>query len=161
VCVCARSTCAQLSITFLSLRNSFLGWRATRAARYPRENKNRASESNLNASEREDRDSKSRYAAGIKNLLNREERRENHQDITSFGQYIGLYCLIVKMEQPREPLPTFQLSKEDKDAMAHMRFAQGLGASLRYANELRAVQQPKRLFLKSSNLHEEVLRGYK
>lgn len=52
------------------------------------------------------------------------------------------------------------LSLEDKSAMGHMRFAQGFGASLRYANELRAVQQVGRLApLKSSRLHEEVLRG--
>lgn len=44
--------------------------------------------------------------------------------------------------------------------MSHMRYAQGLGASLRYATELRAVQQVGRLApLRSSNLHEDVLRG--
>lgn len=52
------------------------------------------------------------------------------------------------------------LSKDDHFALANIRFAQGTGAALRYANELRAVQQVKRLpFLKSSNLHEDVLRG--
>jgi len=51
-------------------------------------------------------------------------------------------------------------SSEDKLALGHMKFAQGLGASLRYANELRAVQQVGRLpCLKSSKLHEDVLRG--
>lgn len=49
---------------------------------------------------------------------------------------------------------------EDKLALGTIRFAQGLGASLRYANELHAVQQSGRLpFLKSSNLHEDVLKG--
>lgn len=49
---------------------------------------------------------------------------------------------------------------EDKIALTHIKYAQGLGASLRMANELRAVQQVGRLpFLKSSNLHEDVLRG--
>lgn len=52
------------------------------------------------------------------------------------------------------------LSAEDKIALGHMNYAQGLGASLRYANELRAVQQTGRLpFLRSSKLHEDVLRG--
>lgn len=53
-----------------------------------------------------------------------------------------------------------KLAKEDKLALGHMRYAQGVGASLRYATELRAVQQVGRLpFLKSSNLHEDVLKG--
>lgn len=48
----------------------------------------------------------------------------------------------------------------DQAAIEHMKYAQGLGASLRYANELRAVSQVGRLApLKSSNLHEDVLRG--
>ena len=52
------------------------------------------------------------------------------------------------------------LNADDKLAMNNMRFAQGAGASLRYANEIRAVQQVGRLpFLKSSHLHEDVLRG--
>lgn len=55
---------------------------------------------------------------------------------------------------------SFNLLPEDKLALGHMKYAQGLGASLRYANELRAVQQTGRLpFLKSSKLHEDVLRG--
>lgn len=49
---------------------------------------------------------------------------------------------------------------EDKFALNTMKFAQGLGASLRYAQEIHAVQQVHRLpCLKSSNLHEDVLRG--
>lgn len=53
-----------------------------------------------------------------------------------------------------------QLKADDKLALGHIKYAQGLGASLRYANELRAVQQTGRLpFLKSSNLHEDVLKG--
>lgn len=75
------------------------------------------------------------------------------------------------MEEARNKLSVFQynteinknkvnLLAEDKLALAHMNYAQGLGASLRYANELRAVQQTGRLpFLKSSKLHEDVLRG--
>lgn len=52
------------------------------------------------------------------------------------------------------------LTAQDKLALGHMKYAQGLGASLRFANELRAVQQVGRLpFLKSSHLHEDVLRG--
>lgn len=52
------------------------------------------------------------------------------------------------------------LNSEDKLNLGHIKFAQGIGASLRYANELRAVQQTGRLpFLKSSKLHEDVLRG--
>lgn len=52
------------------------------------------------------------------------------------------------------------LKPEDKLNLGHIKYAQGLGASLRYSNELRAVQQVGRLpFLKSSNLHEDVLRG--
>lgn len=53
------------------------------------------------------------------------------------------------------------LTQEDRLALGHMKYAQGVGASIRYANELRAVQQPGRLapFLRSSNLHEDVLRG--
>lgn len=53
-----------------------------------------------------------------------------------------------------------KFNSEDKLALGQMKYAQGLGASLRYANELRAVQQVGRLpFLKSSKLHEDVLRG--
>lgn len=53
-----------------------------------------------------------------------------------------------------------EFKQEDKLALGHIKYAQGLGASLRYANELRAVQQTGRLpFLKSSNLHEDVLKG--
>lgn len=52
------------------------------------------------------------------------------------------------------------LKPEDRLNLSHIKYAQGLGASLRYSNELRAVQQVGRLpFLKSSNLHEDVLRG--
>lgn len=52
------------------------------------------------------------------------------------------------------------LKPEDKLNLGHIKYAQGLGASLRYSNELRAVQQVGRLpFLKSSNLHEDVLKG--
>jgi len=52
------------------------------------------------------------------------------------------------------------LTLEDKFNMENMKFAQGPGASLRYATELRAVQQTSRLpFLPSSKLHEDVLRG--
>lgn len=54
------------------------------------------------------------------------------------------------------------LNQEDRLALGHMKFAQGMGASIRYASELRAVQQPSRMapnFLRSSNLHEDVLRG--
>lgn len=57
-------------------------------------------------------------------------------------------------------LDKINFKPEDKLALGHMKYAQGLGASLRYANELRAVQQVGRLpFLKSSQLHEDVLRG--
>lgn len=53
-----------------------------------------------------------------------------------------------------------EFTKKDIQEMEHMRFALGQGASLRYANELRAVQQPGRLApLKRSNLFEDVLRG--
>lgn len=54
------------------------------------------------------------------------------------------------------------LTHEDRLALGHIKYAQGIGASIRYANELRAVQQPGRMapaFLRSSNLHEDVLRG--
>lgn len=52
------------------------------------------------------------------------------------------------------------LKPADKLDIGHVKFAQGLGAALRYSNELRAVQQVGRLpCLKSSNLHEDVLRG--
>lgn len=54
----------------------------------------------------------------------------------------------------------FQLKVEDKLAIGHMRYGLGFGASLRYVNELRATEQAGRLpFLKSSNLHQDVLRG--
>lgn len=62
-------------------------------------------------------------------------------------------------QSQQEKTQTFQLNAEDRFAMNNMKYAQGLGPSLRYANELRAVQQPSRLFLKSSNLHEDVLRN--
>lgn len=53
-----------------------------------------------------------------------------------------------------------ELKLEDKLAMGHMKYGLGIGASLRYANELRAVQQTGRLpSLRSSRLHEDVLRG--
>lgn len=52
------------------------------------------------------------------------------------------------------------LTLDDKLNLGHMKYAQGSGASLRYANELAAVQKVGRLpFLKSSHLHEDVLRG--
>lgn len=56
--------------------------------------------------------------------------------------------------------PTVELLHEDRLAMSHMKYAQGVGAALRYANELKAVQQEGHLpFLKSSKLHEDILRG--
>lgn len=49
---------------------------------------------------------------------------------------------------------------EDNFAMKNMKYAQGIGAAIRYANELHAVKQTNRLpFLQSSRLHEDVLRG--
>lgn len=54
-----------------------------------------------------------------------------------------------------------QLDKQDKLEINNIKFAQGLGASLRYANELRAAQQIGRLApLTSSHLQEDVLRGH-
>ena len=51
-------------------------------------------------------------------------------------------------------------TEQDKLNLSHIKYAQGLGASIRYANELRAVQQaPGRMFLQQSKLHEDVLRG--
>lgn len=48
----------------------------------------------------------------------------------------------------------------DKINLESIKYAQGLGASLRYANELHAVKQVGRLpFLTSSRLHEDVLKG--
>lgn len=45
-------------------------------------------------------------------------------------------------------------------ALDDIKFAQGMGPALRFANEIRAVQQVSRLpALKSSNLHEDVLTG--
>lgn len=59
-----------------------------------------------------------------------------------------------------EKKPTVELLKEDRLAIGHMKYAQGVGAALRYANELKAVQQEGHLpFLRSSKLHEDILRG--
>lgn len=56
--------------------------------------------------------------------------------------------------------PGLELIHEDRLAIGHMKYAQGVGAALRYANELKAVQQEGHLpFLKSSKLHEDILRG--
>lgn len=53
-----------------------------------------------------------------------------------------------------------EFTKQDRLEMGHMKFAQGEGASLRYANELRSYQQIGRLApLQSSNLHMDVIRG--
>lgn len=63
------------------------------------------------------------------------------------------------MEDTYQIKSKINLLPEDKIALGHINYAQGLGASLRYANELRAIQQTGRLFIKSSKLHEDVLRG--
>ena len=64
------------------------------------------------------------------------------------------------MENINKPKERPSLDQYDKSAMDAMRYAQGLGASLRYANELRAVKMVGRLApLKSSDLHQDVLRG--
>lgn len=52
------------------------------------------------------------------------------------------------------------LGQADKLTLSHIKFAQGMGPCIRYANELRAVQQVGRSpLLKSSRLHEDVLKG--
>lgn len=57
-------------------------------------------------------------------------------------------------------MPVRLPTNKEKLEMSHMKYAQGLGASLRYATELKAVRQPGRLVpLRSSNLHEDILTG--
>lgn len=57
-------------------------------------------------------------------------------------------------------MPVRLPTRQEKLEMSHMKYAQGLGASLRYAFELKAVRQTGRLApLRSTNLHEDILTG--
>lgn len=82
----------------------------------------------------------------------------DHQVIQRFHKMEARNNLALNKDSIKKDSGVLRL--EDRSKLDDMRFAQGLGASLRYANELRAVQQTGRLpFLKSSRLHEDVLRG--